>query len=143
ETALASGRSQVTNFQPRTRATRKSLLLGGSPPMRNTSRRTTLVVILLVTFAAFAAFAQSAPTQYVILSKSQGKGSTDFANAVNAAGGTIVSNLDRIGVVVATSSNPDFASAVRGLANVQDVAEDPEVNFLPGETAIQADATPT
>jgi subtilisin family serine protease len=110
--------------------------------MSISSRRTTFV-ILLVTLATFVAFAQSAPTQYVILSKSQGKGSTDFTSAVNAAGGTILSNLDRIGVVVATSSNPNFASTIRGLAAVQDVAEDPEVNFLPGEQAVQADVTPT
>ena len=104
------------------------------------NRRSSIAVILLVMLAAFAAAAQSAPTQYVILSKSQGHGSTAFTSAVNAAGGTVLGNLEDIGVVVATSSNPNFAAQVKGLAGVQDVAADVEVNFLPNETAVLASA---
>ena len=105
------------------------------------SRRISLLAILLIVFVACAAYGQTT-TQYVILSKSQGKGSNDFANGVNAAGGSILSNLEQIGVVVASSSNPNFAASVRALPGVQDVAEDPIVNFLPNEQVALADVVP-
>jgi len=67
---------------------------------------------------------------YLILAKGQGPGSTSFAATLGSA---VVANLSKIGVVVATSSNPNFATTTAALPGVQAVAEDPEVQWYPGE----------
>src|SRR5262245_14655806 len=74
---------------------------------------------------------------YLLLAKSQGKGSTDFAAAIAASGGVITANLESIGVVTVASSDPNFAANARALAGVQAVADDPEVQWLPNEKVAQ------
>ncbi len=103
------------------------------------SRATRGALCLLVTLFVLSAASFAQSKQYVILAKSQGKGSTDFAANVNAAGGTIIANLDKIGVVVATATRDDFAANVAALPGVQAVAEDAEINFINNENAVVAD----
>src|SRR5215470_16055593 len=74
---------------------------------------------------------------YLLLAKSQGKGSTNFAAAVTASGGLITANMESIGVVAATSGDPNFAANARALPGVQAVAEDPEIQWLPKEKVAQ------
>src|SRR5437899_11939219 len=90
------------------------------------------LALAMLIAASMTASAQTAKN-YVILSKGQGKGSTAFADRVAAAGGQINNNMEAIGVVTATSSDPDFASKMSLQVGVQAVAEDPLVNFLPNE----------
>ncbi|MEU9290346.1 S8 family serine peptidase [Streptomyces sp. NPDC048275] len=45
--------------------------------------------------------------------------SSSVKKAVTAAGGTIVTSYDRIGVIVVHSSNTDFAKTIRGVRGVQ------------------------
>lgn len=68
---------------------------------------------------------------YVIVAKSQGHGSTSIDDAVASAGGTITGKLEGIGVVLASSDNPDFLAAVVRDARVQQAAEDVDVQWIP------------
>lgn len=90
---------------------------------------------LLALLVSTAGFAQKT---YVILSKVQGKNSTAFASKVAAAGGAVNSIYEDIGVVTATSADPDFAARMKSEANVQGVAEDPEINWIPNEAVQEA-----
>jgi subtilisin family serine protease len=77
---------------------------------------------------------------YVIVAKSQGKGSTTFLNAVTAAGGRVTANLEAIGVVLADSSNPGFAAAIGAASAVQAVAADSAVQWIsPNELSVAAE----
>ncbi len=94
-------------------------------------------LIRLATVALVAAFvsapildAQNTSANYLILAKGQGKGSTSF---VKALGPALVANLEQIGVVTATSSDPTFATWVAALPGVQAVAADPLIQWLPNE----------
>lgn len=60
------------------------------------------------------------------------------ANSVSQAGGTILAQLPEIGALVATSSNPNFATDMAKDNKVSDVAEDIEVQMIP--TAEQMNA---
>src|SRR5215467_3839460 len=92
-------------------------------------------VVAVSLFLSTSVFAQS--RNYLLLAKSQGKGSTNFAAAVVAGGGVITANLESIGVVTATSSDPNFAVNAQALPGVQAVAEDPEIQWLPNEKVVQ------
>src|SRR6476661_2108692 len=48
---------------------------------------------------------------------------------------------DYVGVVTATSSNPDFAAAMAADPNVDDVGEDPMIQWLPNERVVDAGIT--
>jgi len=91
----------------------------------------TLVVCL---FAIGASIAQNPPKTYVILAKGQGAGSTSFAASL---GSSLVAQYDDIGVVVAQSSDPNFAAQVAAMFGVDQVAEDPDRSWLdPNEQVI-------
>lgn len=75
---------------------------------------------------------------YLILATGQGKGSTQFAAALASSGAVITANLESIGVVGVTSSDPNFATAAAALPGVQAVAEDPEIQWLPNDPAVQS-----
>lgn len=95
------------------------------------------IVLLILTVVLVPALAQGASKNYVILANGQGPGSTQFASQLGAA---LTSNLESIGVVLATSSDPNFATWAASLPGVQAVAEDPEVQWLdPREAHIAAE----
>lgn len=95
-----------------------------------------LLVILLLLCSAVLSSARTAKN-YLILATGQGKGSTAFAAKLGPA---LTSNLQSIGVVLATSTDPKFPTWVKGLSGVQAVAEDVEFQWLNHEQAIRADA---
>jgi subtilisin family serine protease len=95
-----------------------------------------LAVLICTLLLAGTAAAQST-TNYVILAKGQGKGSTAFAQKL---GNSLVANLEDMGVVVARSSDPNFATWVRSMPGVQDVAADQNVQWIsPKETSVAGD----
>lgn len=71
--------------------------------------------------------AQTVSTNYVILANGQGPGSTAFAKSLGSA---VTYNVSSIGVVLATSSDPNFAAKAAALPGVQSVAADPDVQWL-------------
>jgi len=87
--------------------------------------------------------AAPAPTSYVVLVKSADPSSTAAAAAAVAARGTVVGQFGAIGVVTAASADPDFASAIGADANVQAVAADPAIQWIPNETVVDAGTVKT
>jgi len=86
-----------------------------------------------------SAYGSSAEAKnYLILAKTQGKGSTAIDDLISMAGGTILSRLEKIGVVVASSDNPQFLDIVVGDPRISKAAEDVEVNWIPEENYIEA-----
>jgi len=84
-------------------------------------------MILMLGLAA----GQVAAKDYVIVARGQGSGSTALADVVANAGGTITGGQDAIGVVFATSDNPNFLAAVTADSRVQQAAEDVQIRWIP------------
>ncbi|HWC73969.1 MAG TPA: S8 family serine peptidase [Gemmatimonadales bacterium] len=58
---------------------------------------------------------------------------TDLAGRISAAGGTVTSSLDQIGVALASSTDPAFASRAAKISGVASVDEDVEVQWVKPE----------
>jgi subtilisin family serine protease len=84
--------------------------------------------------------AQNSSKSYLIVAKGQNASATAAVAALAASRGAVVSQFDEIGVVAAASADAGFAAAMAADANVQSVAEDPEIQWLPNERAIDAGA---
>jgi subtilisin family serine protease len=99
--------------------------------------RKILAILALCLFAAFVSTAQGPTKTYVILAQGQGVGSTAFATSL---GSSVVAQYDEIGVVIAQSSDPNFAAQVAALPGVGQVAEDHELQWIPpNEMIVQTD----
>ena len=70
-----------------------------------------------VTAAPASAATQGADSTYIVLYH-DGASSADAAATVSSAGGTLVANYSQIGVVIARSSNPNFATTVQQNGNI-------------------------
>lgn len=91
----------------------------------------TLLALLTAAVASAAApTAAPASQSYIILSKTN-RVPNSLVAAVNAAGGTVTDRIDKIGVVVASSSNAAFPSRIAALDGVEAIA--PNVTFSYGE----------
>src|SRR5215472_17567042 len=99
------------------------------------SKRTLLILVICL-LGMTLTVAQGTTKTYVILAKGQGAGSTSFAAAL---GSSVIAQYDEIGIVVAQSSDPNFAAQAAALSGVQSVTEDQEVQWLPdNEPAIDS-----
>jgi lantibiotic leader peptide-processing serine protease len=96
--------------------------------------RLVLIVLVGAVVCTSPLSAQNQKMNYVILAKGQGTGSTSFAKSLGPA---LVSNLEKIGVVTATSSDPGFAAWALAMSGVQAVAQDPEIQWLPKEVTLR------
>ena len=63
---------------------------------------------------------------------------TDLTAQVGAAGGTVTSTIDQIGVAVATSSDPSFVTRAGKIRGVASVTEDIEVQWVTPERVVEA-----
>jgi subtilisin family serine protease len=98
--------------------------------------RRTLSVALLCLIAAGTSLAQNPTKTYVILAKGQGAGSTSFAATLGAS---VIAQYDEIGIVVAQSSDPNFAAQAGAISGVQSVTEDQELQWIsPNETVVDS-----
>jgi subtilisin family serine protease len=105
-------------------------------------KRVLVTSVLLAVFIFGSAGIFAAVTKdYVILAKGQGKGSTAIDDLISAAGGMILAKLENIGVVVASSANPQFLNIVVGDPRIAQAAEDVEINWIPDENVIEAKET--
>lgn len=89
--------------------------------------RLVLVILLAAVLVVPLVNAQNVTKNYVILAKGQGPGSTAFATNLGPA---LVANLQSIGVVLARSADPNFATWAAAQTGVQGVSEDPTVQWL-------------
>lgn len=99
--------------------------------------RKILAAIILCALVTSVAAAQNSKT-YIILAKNTGAGSTNSFAA--SLGSSLVAQYDEAGIVVAQSSDPNFANWAASQPGVGQVAEDQVVNWLPNETSIQVNA---
>ncbi|MBQ1070841.1 peptidase S8, partial [Micromonospora sp. D75] len=124
----------------------------------NNLRRKTLAAASAVTLGAGLALigvpapvaAAGPETSYLVLAP-QGNGTAKAAARVAAADGTVVAAYDKIGVLVARSSAPDFATRVAG-AGVESVAstaglgtalDEGETVEVPAADVVRAAGDPT
>jgi len=63
---------------------------------------------------------------------------SDLAARVAAAGGSVTSSLDRIGVALASSTDPAFATRAARISGVASVGEDIEVQWVTPEQFVEA-----
>jgi hypothetical protein len=93
-----------------------------------------LVFMLMGTGLQLAA--QATPKTYVIMAPGQGKGSTAFAANL---GPSLVANYEAIGVVIAQSADPKFATWAAAQPGAQSVTEDFAVQWIsPNEMAVDS-----
>jgi subtilisin family serine protease len=92
--------------------------------------------VILIVGSAYGSSAEA--KNYLILAKTQGGGSTAIEDLISMAGGTVLSRLEKIGVVVASSDNPQFLDIVLRDPRIAKAAEDVEVNWIPNENYIEA-----
>jgi len=99
--------------------------------------RRILAILTLFIFTAFLTTAQAPMKTYVLLATNQGSGSTAFASKL---GSNVIARYDEIGVVVAQSSDPNFAAQAAALPGVGQVAEDQELQWIsPNELVVASD----
>ena len=105
--------------------------------MNRVLRMAGLLVLLIA--AATAGIISAENKTFVIMAKSQGKGSADIDDLVSAAGGTIQAKLEEVGIIVALSANPQFLDIVTADPRISKAAEDREVNWIPNESVVEAE----
>lgn len=96
------------------------------------------VMVVILVLSAGIALAWGAPRNYLIVARGQGQGSADLDDVVAYAGGTITAKIPEIGVVLASSDNPNFLTLVVKNARVQEAAEDIEVQWINNEQFVEA-----
>lgn len=115
--------------------------------MKRTSRAFFSLCLLLALFAALAmpdsgvhtrASAQGEVKRWVIVYHQQNSLPPDADRSVGRAGGTITARIPEIGAAVAESSNPNFAEDAARDPKVSGVAEDVEVQMIPGWDKLKA-----
>jgi len=97
----------------------------------------TVLFIVLVLLGGVG-FAADTTHNYLIVAKGHGPGSTDLDDLIAYAGATITAKIPEIGVVLATSANPDFLAVVTADPRVQEAAEDVEVQWINNEQFVAA-----
>ena len=97
----------------------------------------TVLFIVLVLLGGVVLSADS-PRNYLIVAKGHGLGSADLDDLMVYAGAAITARIPEIGVVLATSANPDFLAIVSADTRVQEAAEDIEVQWINNEQFVAA-----
>jgi subtilisin family serine protease len=101
-------------------------------------KRVTTILSLILFLSLGIVFAANTPHNYLIVAKGHGPGSADLDGIVALAGGAVTAKIPEIGVVLASSANPDFLALVAADQRVQEAAEDIEVQWIPDEHAVEA-----
>ena len=91
------------------------------------------VMVVALTAAAMPTVADAG--DYLVISKS-GKQPKGLVGKVAAAGGTVTSTIDAVGIAVASSTDPGFKAKAAGIAGVRAVVPNLVVNWLPGEEVV-------
>lgn len=88
-----------------------------------------LAMLIILVTAAVASAAGPEARSYIIVSKTN-RISPRLIAQIEAAGGEITNTIDKIGVIVATSSNPSFPSRVAALRSVDSIAPNVKVSVI-------------
>lgn len=101
-------------------------------------KRFTTVLFLVLVLLGGVLSAADTPKNYLIVAKGHGPGSTDLDDLMTYAGATITAKIPEIGVVLASSANPDFLAIISADTRVQEAAEDIEVQWINNEQFVAA-----
>src|SRR3954465_4831529 len=123
----------------------RSVLMGGkgrsSVPPRE--KRANMIRPAFFLAACLSLPALSAPVNYLVVAT--GNDTAKAKAAIVANGGTVVADLNAIGVVQAMSdsANAGFAAAVAATPGILSADADPDINWLPaGEPLVSIDSNP-
>src|SRR4051812_5371261 len=123
----------------------RSVLMGGkgrsSVPPRE--KRANMIRPAFFLAACLSLPALSAPVNYLVVAT--GNDTAKAKAAIVANGGTVVADLNAIGVVQASadSANAGFAAAVAATPGILSADADPDINWLPaGEPLVSIDSNP-
>ena len=94
------------------------------------NRAVTVFLFVLILLGGVG-FAADTPHNYLIVARGHGPGSADLNDLMAHAGATITGKIPEIGVVLASSANPNFLAIVNADSRVQQAAEDIEVQWIP------------
>ncbi len=120
-------------------------------PIRRRFSAAALAVALVGVLAVIGSATAAGPSSTYLVLAPNGNSTAKAAAKVAAAGGTVVANYNQIGVLVARSTNPDFANAASG-AGVEAVAStdglgtplaDDETVSTVDSDAVEATGNPT
>lgn len=81
--------------------------------------------------------ASSAPKRWAIVFNQQSGLPRNVERIISSAGGTLTARLDEIGVVGASSSDPNFAARLAREPQVSEVSEDIEVAMIPENGSVE------
>jgi len=96
-------------------------------------KRFTTVLFLVLVLLGGVMSAADTPKNYLIVAKGHGPGSADLEDLMAYAGAAITAKIPKIGVVLASSANPEFLAIINADPRVKEAAEDIEVQWIPGE----------
>lgn len=98
--------------------------------------------LLGVTLALFATTATAAnPTTYIVISN-RSTLPNNLVDRVEAAGGTVVNTIPEVGVIVATSSDPNFAATAAAIRGVRAATESIELNLIEPTDIVELNHNP-
>ena len=102
-------------------------------------KRFTTILFLVLFLSLGVLSAADAARNYLVVARGHGPGSTDLEDLMAYAGSSIVAKLPQIGVLLASSTNPEFLAIVGSDPRVLAAAEDLEIQWIPNERVAPAD----
>ena len=96
-------------------------------------KRFTTILSLILFLSLGVLSAADTSRNYLIVAKGHGPGSADLEDLMANAGAVITAKIPDIGVVLATSANPDFLAVIGADHRVQEAAEDIQVQWIHDE----------
>jgi subtilisin family serine protease len=105
---------------------------------------TVLLTLVTAAFSISTAAAQNRPRKYIVISQSQTSIPSTTLNQISKAGGRVLRNLANMGLMVVTSSDPNFAASVGSARAVVPAMriKNPETNVKLGPTLATAARVP-
>ncbi len=106
--------------------------------MKRRSVLVTLLVVILGAISVQAVAAQSALREYIVLSRSETSVASNLRAQIAAAGGVVVRDMSSAGLLVVSSSNPNFKSLVSGASAV---VPNIRINWLEPDNVVALDVS--
>lgn len=102
-------------------------------------KRFTTILSLVLFLSVGVLSAADTSRNYLVVAKGHGPHSTDLEDLLASAGSSVVAKIPKIGVLLASSANPDFLAIVNSDPRVLAAAEDLEIQWIPNERIALAD----
>lgn len=100
----------------------------------------TILLVILFTFSGTAVLAQDQPQSFLILANSN-RLPNRLENRIEAAGGEITRIIPEIGIVVATSNDPNFPANIESISGIRSVVSNLTMQWISPESQVAIDIT--